>query len=93
MTATCDEPPEDCKELSLWSERILVALPKDHVLAKRDVLYWTDLRDDVVLLSTYDPGQVIQTLLHAKRRQIARESNIMTSVEAQSKPWSAWSWV
>lgn len=56
----------DFKTNSLWSERILVALPKDHPLASREAIYWTDLRDQVLLLSHYDPGLEFETLLNAK---------------------------
>jgi DNA-binding transcriptional LysR family regulator len=50
----------------LWSERILIILPSDHPLIARDVVYWTDLRDQVVLLSHYDPGRELEDLLNAK---------------------------
>src|SRR6516164_11604315 len=52
-----DLPYTDCKQMTLWSERILVVLPQDHSLAPRDITYWTDLRDETVLLSQYDPGR------------------------------------
>ncbi|MET4489002.1 LysR substrate-binding domain-containing protein [Bradyrhizobium sp. LA7.1] len=50
----------------LWSERILVSLPEDHVLATKAVVYWTDLRDQTVLLSQYDPGRELEDLLISK---------------------------
>lgn len=53
----------DYSHLSLWSERIMVALPKDHPLAARDVVYWTDLRAERFLISRRDPGPEIQDLL------------------------------
>jgi DNA-binding transcriptional LysR family regulator len=59
-------PYTDCKQMSLWSERILVILPQDHSLAPRDITYWTDLRDETVLLSQYDPGRELEDLLKAK---------------------------
>lgn len=57
---------KDTKTLPLWSERILVSLPQDHRLATRDMVYWTDLRSDTVLLSQYDPGQELEELLISK---------------------------
>jgi DNA-binding transcriptional LysR family regulator len=63
---TGDTPPFDSKTMPLWSERILVILPSDHPLAMRDVVYWTDLRDQIVLLSQYDPGRELEDLLNAK---------------------------
>jgi DNA-binding transcriptional LysR family regulator len=58
--------PFDCRTVPLWSERILIVLPNEHSLSTRDVVYWTDLRDQTVLLSQYDPGIEIETLLNAK---------------------------
>lgn len=54
------------KALPLWSERVLVSLPKEHPLAARDVVYWTDLRNERVLLSQYDPGREFEDLLISK---------------------------
>lgn len=48
---------------TLWSERILVALPSSHSLAKLDVAHWTDLRGERVLLPTADPGPEIRDIL------------------------------
>jgi DNA-binding transcriptional LysR family regulator len=52
--------------LALWSERILAVLHEDHPLRSRDVVYWTDLRDETVLLSQCDPGREIEDLLVSK---------------------------
>jgi DNA-binding transcriptional LysR family regulator len=52
--------------MPLWSERILVALPEGHRLAASETVYWTDLRDETLLMSQQDPGPEIQSLLAAK---------------------------
>ncbi len=52
--------------MSLWSERVLVVLSRDHPLTAREIVYWTDLRDETVLLSHYDPGRELQDLLVSK---------------------------
>lgn len=52
--------------LAVWSERILLLLPKDHPLAARNVVYWTDLRKQTVLLSRHDPASDIEDLLISK---------------------------
>ncbi|MGY4596944.1 DNA-binding transcriptional LysR family regulator [Bradyrhizobium sp. GM22.5] len=57
------------KVLSLWSERILVLLPMDHRLAGRDPFYWTDLRNETILLSEYDPARELESLLASKLGQ------------------------
>lgn len=46
----------------LWSERMLVALPASHPLAERDVVHWTDLRDERFLLPAADPGPEIRDM-------------------------------
>ncbi len=56
----------DGRKLSLWSERILVALPDGHPLTTREEIYWTDLRKETILLSQYDPGRELEDLLLAK---------------------------
>lgn len=58
--------PRDTRARLLWSERILISLPQDHTLSARDVIYWTDLRGETILLSQYDPGRELEDLLIAK---------------------------
>ena len=53
----------DYAHMSLWSERIMVAFPKDHPLATREFVYWTDLKNERFLMSRRDPGPEIQDLL------------------------------
>jgi DNA-binding transcriptional LysR family regulator len=52
--------------LPLWSERVIVALPESHPLAKNEIVYWTDLRGETFLLSQRDPGPEIQDILVSK---------------------------
>jgi DNA-binding transcriptional LysR family regulator len=54
------------KAMGLWSERIMVALPENHVLAANEIVYWTDLKDETFLFSQRDPGPEIQDILLAK---------------------------
>ena|SRR6266702_4142116 len=63
---TGDSRPLDSNTTPLWSERILVILPNNHPLAAREVIYWTDLGGQTVLLSHYDPGRELEDLLNAK---------------------------
>ena len=69
---------------SLWNERVLVVLPTEHPLAAREVIYWTDLRDETVILSYYDPGREIEDLLvrNLFHPMIDRRLNVTISVEA-----------
>lgn len=66
LIVTGSLPLSDNKALPLWSERVLVALPRDHPLSSRETVYWTDLRGLTVLLSHYDPGKEFEDLLISK---------------------------
>lgn len=47
----------------LWSERVLLALPIDHPLASRELLFWTELRSESFVLPATDPGTDLQRIL------------------------------
>jgi DNA-binding transcriptional LysR family regulator len=63
---TGETPLLDNKIMSLWSERIVVALPEGHRLAAGEAVYWTDLKGETLLISRQDPGAEIQDLLLTK---------------------------
>ncbi len=46
-----------------WSERILIALPAEHLLASRNTVHWTDLRAERFVLPAADPGPDIRDML------------------------------
>ncbi|MCK1364303.1 LysR family transcriptional regulator [Bradyrhizobium sp. 62] len=52
--------------IPLWSERILLSLPKGHRLTNEESIFWTDLRGEKLLLSQYDPGSEFEDLLISK---------------------------
>jgi DNA-binding transcriptional LysR family regulator len=56
----------DSAILPLWSERTLIALPEGHPLVDRNTIYWTDLRNETVLLMRSDQGFEFEGLLTAK---------------------------
>lgn len=66
LIVTGDVPLPDNNVRPLWSERILVSLAENHPLATRSVIYWTDLRNETVLLSQHDPGRELEELLVSK---------------------------
>jgi DNA-binding transcriptional LysR family regulator len=82
---TGDMLPLDNKVTPLWSERIQMVLPQGHPLAARDAIYWTDLRDQTVLLSQYDPGEELENLLKAKLASAANRPRI----ERHDVSWGA----
>lgn len=47
----------------LWSERILAALPASHPLAEQEIVHWTDLRSEHLVLPAADPGPDIRDML------------------------------
>ncbi|WP_341021132.1 LysR family transcriptional regulator [Brevundimonas diminuta] len=90
VTGKIDEP--GLNRRSLWSERVMVALPEGHELVARDRIYWTDLRDQSFVLSSQDPGPDLLDLLKAKlaepgyqpeadTQQVSRE-NVIAMVSA-----------
>jgi DNA-binding transcriptional LysR family regulator len=54
------------RPLPLWSERILLALTEGHPLADRETIYWTDLRDETILLSQCDQEREFEDILISK---------------------------
>lgn len=66
LVVTGNLRPPHSKVKPLWAERVFMVLPEDHPLTAREVVYWTDLRDETVILSEYDPGREIEDLLDSK---------------------------
>ncbi|MBN9673702.1 LysR family transcriptional regulator [Roseibium aggregatum] len=63
---TGDPSPGEVGARSLWTERIMVALPSSHPLAENKVIHWTDLKDETFLLSDHDPGPELRDVLVSK---------------------------
>jgi len=61
-----ENPKWDGKWLSVWSERIVVALPEGHPLSHRDFVSWKELRHESLLLPQRGPGPEFLKLLVAK---------------------------
>lgn len=56
----------DGRSLSVWSERVVVALPANHRLSSQGTVHWSDLRDEKVLLPRRGPGPEFHHLLVSK---------------------------
>jgi DNA-binding transcriptional LysR family regulator len=63
---TGEAPFPDSRSMSLWSERVLIVLPDGHRLAANEIVYWTDLKGEALLLSQRDPGRELHDLLVGK---------------------------
>jgi DNA-binding transcriptional LysR family regulator/predicted pyridoxine 5'-phosphate oxidase superfamily flavin-nucleotide-binding protein len=59
-------PGRDDRSLSVWSERVVVALPEDHPLASHDIVHWSELRNEALLLPQRGPGPEFLKLLVGK---------------------------
>ncbi|MGK9235745.1 LysR family transcriptional regulator [Inquilinus limosus] len=53
----------DLERLSLWEERIFIALPQDHQLTAAHTLRWQDLRRERWLVRTFESGAVVYNFL------------------------------
>ncbi|SHH38512.1 LysR family transcriptional regulator [Bradyrhizobium erythrophlei] len=89
--------PFDCRTAPLWSERILIVLPNEHPLSTRDVVYWTDLRDQTLLLSYLanmirESSSKLFSMRSCTLRKTDSGSNGTTLAGASSKASSAWDW-
>ena len=52
-----------CRSMALWNESIIAALPERHLLTAKEVIYWTDLKRERLLLTKCDPGpEILQVL-------------------------------
>jgi len=56
---TCDV----LRTLTLWSEHLVVALPKHHALADKQLIYWPELKRERFLITQHDPGPDIHAIL------------------------------
>lgn len=54
------------RTLLLWSERVVVALPKNHPLTARNVVHWGELREEALLLSQRGPAPELLKLFVSK---------------------------
>jgi DNA-binding transcriptional LysR family regulator len=60
------DPRREERSLSLWSERVVVALPEVHPLSSHDTVIWSDLRHESLLLPLRGPGPEFYQLLIGK---------------------------
>lgn len=63
---TGESPSIGAKAMPLWTERIIVALPEAHPLAAYEIVHWTDLKGEKLLLSQHQAGPEIMDILVAK---------------------------
>lgn len=66
LIVTAGLPSPNSSTRPLWNESVLAVMRAEHPLAKQEVVYWTDLRNETIILSQYDPGREIEDLLVSK---------------------------
>ena len=50
----------------IWSERLFVAVPEDHVLAQKEQIYWQDLRREVFVVPAGGLGPIFGNVIAAR---------------------------
>jgi DNA-binding transcriptional LysR family regulator len=58
-------PRQGCESLSLWPERIVIAAPQEHPIARKPFVLWTDLVDEVLLTSCRGFGPELKEIMAA----------------------------
>jgi DNA-binding transcriptional LysR family regulator len=81
-------PLPECNSVSLWSERIMVALLEDHPLANKEFIYWTDLKAERVLLSRRDPGPELEDLIVARLASAVDRPKILLHDVSRGSLWN-----
>lgn len=61
-----NNPSRDERVLPVWSERVMIALAKDHALCHQDTVGWSDLKREALLLPQRGPGSEFLKLLANK---------------------------
>lgn len=56
----------DGRRLSLWTERVIAALPEWHMLAQNEAVSWKQLANERIIIFRNGPGPEIASLLAAK---------------------------
>jgi DNA-binding transcriptional LysR family regulator len=69
----------------IWSERLFVAVPEDHVLAQKDQIYWQDLRREVFVVPAGGLGPIFGNVIAARLTEQGKLPSIIlqdTSLES-----------
>lgn len=56
----------DDRALSLWTERVIVALPEGHPLIEQAAICWRQLADERLILPLHGPGPELENLMAIK---------------------------
>lgn len=70
---------------SVWSEKLYAVLPDDHELARREQIYWQDLRREIFVVPSSGLGPIFENLIASRLTEQGRRPNIIvqdTSLES-----------
>lgn len=78
--------------MTLWSERILVAMLERHAFPDRESVSWAELRTELLLLTRLDPGVAFEDVVRSNlvSQGGVQPSCATTSAAPASRGWSAW---
>jgi DNA-binding transcriptional LysR family regulator len=79
IVAAGDVDWDDCR-LPLWSERVVVALPKEHILIDRPAVRWEELRNEHLIIPERGPAPEFKQLLARKLGNYALERTLPQAV-------------
>lgn len=88
------------ESVALWSDLLVVALPEDHPLAAKPVIYWPALKRERFIITHHDPGPDIRVVLlrhlagpsdrpEIVTRRLSRESLLSEVADGQASPCNA----
>src|SRR5690554_3744042 len=63
---------------SLWSEKLMLAMPDQHPLLELETIHWTDLHREVFVLPGLNSGPAITDLLYRRMAGQGYNANIIT---------------
>ncbi|AKH43723.1 DNA-binding transcriptional LysR family regulator [Altererythrobacter atlanticus] len=61
----------------LWSERLMLVLPRNHYLLDLEKVFWTDLRDAIFAFSKYSTGPTVTRVIRQRLAAHGFEANIL----------------
>lgn len=85
VVVTGEATEQNTEFLSLWSERIFVAVPHEHPLATKAYIYWADLKEEIFIISRRGCGPDLRDIAVAKLAAIGSRPKI----EYQDANWEA----
>lgn len=76
LTGTSEWP--QCETAYLWSERVFVVLPENHMLATKEEMHWRDIAHENFIVSDAPPGQEIHDYLVQRVADLGRHPKIQS---------------